>query len=129
MTPTLQMSTYEEIVRKIQTTYFLGYLWIFRLVKTFRSLIPVSSNSLGCKLYLLLIFTDYFAKSKVCDFNFTVVEEDILWLQVVVDDFLLGVSQVLEPTQNLGDDELSLFLLDLLCLFEIVVEVWTTAKL
>ena len=104
----------------------MGYLWIFRLVKTFRGLIPVGADSLGCKLYLFLVFTDYFAKSKVCDFNLTVVEEDILWLQVVVDNFLLGVSQILESTQNLGDDELSLFLLDLLCLFEIVVEVWST---
>ena len=54
------------------------------------------------------------------------MEEYILWLQIVVNDFLLGVSQVLESAQNLGDDQLSLFLLDLLGLFQIVVEVWTT---
>ena len=108
------------MVRKAKTTYFLGYLRIFRLVKTFRGLIPVGADSLGCQLYLLLVFTDYFAKSKVCDFYLTVVEEDILWLQVVVNDFLLGISQVLESTQNLGDDELCFFLLYLLCLFSIV---------
>ena len=126
MTPTLQMSTYDKSVRKTQTTYFLGYLWIFRLVKTFRGLIPVSAYPLGCQLYLFLVFTDDFAKSKVCDFDFTIVEEYILWLQIVVNDFLFGVCQILESTQNLGDDELSFFLLDVLCLFQIVVEVWTT---
>ena len=96
------------------------------MVKTFRGLIPVSAYPLGCQLYLFLVFTDDFAKSEVCDFDLTVVEEYILWLQIVVNDFLLGVSQVLESAQNLGDDQLSLFLLDLLRLFQIVVEVWTT---
>ena len=127
MTPTLQMSTYDKSVRKTQTTYFLGYLWIFRLVKTFRGLIPVSTYPLGRKLYLFLVFTDDFTKSKICDFDLTVVEEDVLWLQVVVNDFLLGISQILESAQNLRDDELSLFLLDLLRLFQTVVEVRSTA--
>ena len=68
------------------------------MVKTFGSLIPIGANSLRGQLYLLLVFADYFAKSKVCDFDLTVVEKDILWLQVIVDDFLLSVSQVLEST-------------------------------
>ena len=84
------------MVKKAKTTYFLGYLWIFRLIKTFRGLIPVSADSLRCQLYLLLVFTDDFAKSKVCDFDLTVVEEDILGFQIVVNDLLFGISQILE---------------------------------
>lgn len=46
-----------------------------------------------------------------------------------MDYFLLGVSQILQATQNLRNYQLCLLLLNLFCFFEIVVEVRSTAQL
>jgi hypothetical protein len=43
-----------------------------------------------------LVFTYYFAETEVCDLDFTVVEDDVLGLKVIVDNFLLLIIEVLE---------------------------------
>ena len=117
------------MIRTAGCTYFLGDLRIFGLVEALRRLIPVSAHALRCQLNLLLIFANYFAQTKVCDFDLSIVEQNILGFQVVMDYFLLGIGQILQTTQDLRDDELCLLFLDLLGLFEIVVEVRPTAQL
>ena len=57
------------------------------------------------------------------------MEDYILWLQIVMNDLLLLVCQVFESGEDLGDDQFGFFLNDLLVFFQIVIEVWPTAKL
>lgn len=83
------------------------------LIKTLRSLIPVSSHPLRCQLNLLVALINCLAKPKVCDLDFPKMKDDVLRLQIVVDDLLLLFVQVLQPTQNLRNYELGLLLRDL----------------
>ena len=57
------------------------------------------------------------------------MEDDVLRLQIVVDDLLLLFIQILEPTQNLRNYELSLLLRDLSILLQVKVEVRARTKL
>ena len=98
------------------------------LIKTFRGLIPVSSHSLRCQLNLLVALIYCLAKPKVCDLDFPKMEDDVLRLQIVVDDLLLLFIQILEPTQNLRNYELSLLLRDLSILLQVKVEVRARTK-
>ena len=59
-------------------TYFLGDLGVFRLIETLRCLVPVGAYALRCEFDLLLIFTNNFAQTKVCDFDLSIVEQNIL---------------------------------------------------
>ena len=102
-------------------TYFLGNLWVLWLVEAFGRLVPVRTNSLASQLYLILILLNDLTQAEVCDFDLSIVEDNVLGLQVVVDNFLLLIGQVLEPGQNLRDNQFRLFLLDLLVLFQVVV--------
>lgn len=104
-------------------TYLGRNLRVFRLVEALRGLVPVGSDTLAGQLYFVFILLYDFAETEVCDLHLTIVEDDVLGLQVVVDDLLLLVIQVLETRQDLRDDELRLFLLNLLVFLEVVVEV------
>ena len=86
------------------------------MVKTLGRLVPVGAYPLRCKLDLVLVLSNDFAEPEVGDFDFPVVKDDVLWFEIVVDDYLLLVVQVLEAGQDLGDDQLRFFLLDLLIL-------------
>ena len=57
------------------------------------------------------------------------MKDDVLRLQIVVDYLLLLFIQVLQPTQNLRNYELSLLLRDLSVLLQVKVEVRARAKL
>ena len=93
------------------------------LIKTLRGLIPVSANPLRCQLNLLVTLIYCLTEPKVCDLDFPEMEDDVLWLQIVVDDLLFLLVQVLEPTQNLRNYELCLLLRDLTVLLQVKVEI------
>jgi hypothetical protein len=99
------------------------------LLETLGSLIPVGAHSLGCELDLLMPLVYYLAQAKVRDLHLSIVENDILRLQVVMDDLLLALIQIFEPTQDLGNNQLSLLLGDLSILLEVEVEIWPRAQL
>ena len=99
-------------------------MWILK-VEALWGLIPVGTNALTCELYFILSLVKSFAQAEVCYLNFTTVEDDILRFQVVVDYPLLLIIQVLYPRQDLRDDKLSLFFLDLFVLLQIVVQIWS----
>ena len=61
------------------------------LLKALRGLVPVSSNSLGRQLYLLVTFIHNLAEPKVSNFDFTVMKNDVLWFEIVVNDFLFAI--------------------------------------
>ena len=70
---------------------------ILRLVEALRCLIPVSANALRSELDLILVLSNNLAQSEVSDFDFSIVEDDVLRFKVVVNDFLLFiVVQVLD---------------------------------
>lgn len=56
---------------------FRCYLGVV-LVETFRSLVPVSTNTLGCKFNFILALVKCFAKAKISYLDFTIVEYYIL---------------------------------------------------
>ena len=100
MTPTLQISTYiksDQNMRRLElVTYLLGDLRVLRLVEALWSLVPIRADTLTCELYLVLVFLDDLTEAKVGDFDLSVVEYDVLRLQIVVNDLLLLVVQVLQ---------------------------------
>ena len=51
------------------------------------------------------------------------MEDNILRFKVVVDDLLLLVGQILQPRQDLRDDQFGFFLGELLVFLQIVVKV------
>ena len=73
----------------------LSDLWVFGLVKAFWSLVPVSADTLACQLDFVLIFLDDFAQTEISDFHLTIVENDVLRLQIVVNNLLFLVVKVL----------------------------------
>ena len=76
-------------------TYLLSDLRIFRLIETLWSLVPVCANSLTRQFNLVLVFLNNLAKPEISDFDFSIVENNVLRLQIVVDNLLLLISQVL----------------------------------
>jgi len=100
MTPTLQISTYEKS-RNVRLSwndddaYLLSDLGVLRLIEALWSLVPIGADSLARQLYFVLVFLDYFAQAEVGYLDLPVVEYYVLWLQIVVNDFLFLVSQVL----------------------------------
>lgn len=61
------------------------------LLEALWSLIPICSDSLWGELYLLIAFINYLAKAEVSYLHFTVVEDDVLWFEVVMNDFLFAI--------------------------------------
>ena len=110
-------------------TYLLGDLWVFGLVEALGCLIPVGADALAGQLNLVLVLLDDLAQAEVSDFHLAVVEDDVLWFQVVVDYLLLLVVQVLQPAQDLRYDQLGLLLSYLLVLLQVIVKVRPTAQL
>ena len=72
-------------------TYLLGDLGVFRLVEALRRLVPVRADALAGQLDLVLVLLDDLAQAEVSDFHLAVVEDYVLWLQVIVDYLLLLV--------------------------------------
>ena len=98
--------------------------------KALGRLVPVSAHALRSKLNLFLIFAHELAQTKVCDLYFTLVKEYVLRFQVVMDYLLLLVAhQVLQPRQDLRNDQFCLFLCKLLVFLQVVVEIRPTAQL
>lgn len=77
-------------------TYLLCNLWILRLIETLRCLVPISAHALTGQLNLVLVFFNDLAETEIGDFDFAVVEDYVLGLQIVVDDLLFLVRQVLQ---------------------------------
>ena len=102
----------------------MGYLWRV-LLETFWCLVPVSTDTLGSQLDLLMSFIYYFAQTKVGNLNLSVMEDNILWLKVVVNNFLFALVQILKPTQDLRNYKLDLLLRNLAVLFEIEIQIWS----
>lgn len=71
-------------------------LWVLALVEAFGSLVPVGADALARQFYLVLILFDYFAQSEVSDLDLAIMEYDVLRLEIVMDDFLLLISEVFE---------------------------------
>ena len=57
------------------------------------------------------------------------MEDNILRFKVVVDDLLLLVGQILQPRQDLRDDQFGFFLGELLVFLQIVVQIWSGTQL
>ena len=72
-------------------TYLLGDLGVFRLVEALRCLVPVGADALAGQLDLVLVLLNDLAQAEVSDFHLAVVEDYVLWLQVIVDYLLLLV--------------------------------------
>jgi len=106
--------------------HFVGYLRRV-LLETFWCLVPVSSDALRSQLDLFVSLVYYLAKTKVSNLNLSVMEDNILWLKVVVNNFLFALVQILEPTQDLRNYELDLLLWNLAVLFEIEIQIWSWA--
>ena len=80
-------------------SYLLGDLWLSYIqFKAFGSLVPVSPYSLGSQLYLLIVLSHQFTQAKVSYFDFSLVENDILRLQIIVNYFLFLISEILQST-------------------------------
>jgi len=72
---------------------FRADLGLWRHQKALRGKIPISSNSLWCQLYFWgVIMLHNFAKTKIGYFYFTIVEQNILRLDIKMDnDFALKI--------------------------------------
>ena len=74
-------------------------------------------------------FVYYLAQAKVSNLNLSIMEDNVLRLKVVVNNFLFAFVQILKPTQDLRNDELDLLLCNLAVLFEVEIQIWSRAKL
>ena len=99
------------------------------MLEAFWCLVPVSSDALRSQLDLLVTFIYYLAQAKVSNLNLSIMEDNVLWLKVVVNNFLFAFVQILKPTQDLRNDELDLLLCNLAVLFEVEIQIWSRAKL
>ncbi len=97
-------------------------------LEALRSLIPVRSSSLRSQFYFVLILIDRFAETEVRNLDLAIVKQDVLRFQVVVNDLLGLIVQVLEPRQDLGNNELGLLLRNLFVLFQIHVQAGSLTK-
>jgi hypothetical protein len=61
------------------------------LIETFRGLVPICANTLTCQLYFVLAVLECLAETKICDLDLTIMENDVLRLEVIVDNLLLLV--------------------------------------
>lgn len=102
--------------------HFLSYLGTV-LIEALRCLIPVSSYSLRRQFNLFMTFINDLTEAKICDFNLTKVENDVLWLQIVVNNFLFRLIQILKTAQNLRDYQLGFLLGYLSILLKVKVKI------
>ena len=63
-------------------------MWVLRLIEAFGRLVPVGADTLTSQLNLVLVLANNLAEAEICDFDFPVVEDDILRFEVVMDYFL-----------------------------------------
>lgn len=98
------------------------------LLEALGSLVPVGADALRGELDLFTALLDDLAKPEVSDFDLAIVKHYILRFQVVMDYFLVRVVQVLQPTQNLRNNQLCLLLRDLLVLLQIEIKVRPSAQ-
>lgn len=64
------------------------------LVKTLWSLIPVRSYSLGSQLNFFLTLVKGFTETEVSYFYFSIVKDNVLRLEIIVNDSLLLIVKV-----------------------------------
>jgi len=93
------------------------------LVEALWRLVPVSAHALGGQLYLLCAFVYDLAKAEVGDLDLSIMEDDILWLQVEVNDLLLALVEILEAAEDLGNYQLCFLFRNLLVLFQIEIQI------
>jgi len=77
--------------------HFMCYLRTV-LLEAFWRLVPVSTDALRCELNLLMPFVDYLAETKVSYLNLSVVKDNVLWLEIIMNNLLFALVQVLKPT-------------------------------
>ena len=70
-----------------------------------------------------------FAKAEVSDLYASLVKENVLRFEVVVDDLVWQLVQVLDCVDDLSDDQLCLFLWDFAMFFEIEAKIRPLAVL
>ena len=87
--------------KQVVLTYLLSDLRVLALVEAFWGLVPVGSHTLTRQFDFVLIFFDDLTQAEICDFDFSIVEYYVLWLEIIMDNFLLLVVQVLQAGQDL----------------------------
>ena len=63
-------------------------MWVLRLIEAFGRLVPIGPDTLTSQLNLVLVLANNLAEAEICNFDFSVVEDDILRFEVVMDYFL-----------------------------------------
>ena len=66
------------------------------LLEALGCLIPVGAHSLRSQLDLLMSFVYYLAQAEICYLYFSVMEYDILRLEIIMYNFLFTLVQVLQ---------------------------------
>lgn len=80
--------------------YLVWNLWTI-LGEAFWCLIPICTNSLWSQLYLFISLINNLAKSEVCYFDLSIVEDNVLGFKIVVNNLFIWIVQILKTTQNL----------------------------
>lgn len=106
-----------------------NFWWFIALHKCFWWKVPVCSHALRGQLDSGGVIFYKFAQTKICDFQFPLMKNQVLRLQVIVNDFGLVVVDVLEPCHNLLDQNLGFFFRDLFIFFQVQLKVRPLAVL
>lgn len=61
------------------------------LLEAFRGLIPICSDALRCQFNLILALIKCLAQAEVSNFDLSIVENNILRLQIIMDNLMLLV--------------------------------------
>jgi hypothetical protein len=94
-------------------------------LEALRGLVPIGAHALRGQLYFVMAFINDLAETEVGNLHLPIVENNVLRLKIIMNDFLFALVQVLQTTQNLRNYELGLLLRDLLVLLKVEVEVWS----
>jgi hypothetical protein len=97
--------------------------------KALRRLVPIGTHSLRSQLNLFNIARHRLTQPEVRNLDLSVMKQDVLRFQVVVNDPLLSFIQVLKPAKDLTDNQFRFSFWQLLLLFQIHVQVWARAHL
>lgn len=68
------------------------------LLETLGSLIPVCTDALRSQLDFLVPLIYDLAQAKVSYLHLAIVEDDVLWLEVIMNNLLFAFVQILKPT-------------------------------
>jgi hypothetical protein len=70
-----------------------------------------------------------FAEAEVCDFDSSLVEEDVLRFQIVVNDFVGQIMEISDCVNNLPDDKFGFLFRQFLVFAQVVGQIGSFAKL